>query len=192
MAQLTFEYSEEDLQNYLCNNIQKHYPEFKFLKKEFNIPGGRIDILCKHKELEKTYIVIELKIGDITCEDVCQVLRYTQYLNSEMSKNSKRTFYPLLIGKSLSGSSHLTKLVNFYYGCFKNCFYCNYNLFSFDIESMGFDFTYYSKQNKEYIDENFRNCRSKIDEVRRRFLKNYNFCKELIEENKNLKGGCNE
>ena len=90
--QIIIEYSEEQLQNYLIKNLKQHFPELKLIKSEFEIPQGRIDLLCKSIDEDNVYWVIELKTGIITSDSAIQVLRYTQYLNSEMSKGGKRIF----------------------------------------------------------------------------------------------------
>ena len=47
MAKLEIEYSEEQLETYLCNHLDKHFPNLKLIKRQYGVPDGRIDMLCK-------------------------------------------------------------------------------------------------------------------------------------------------
>ena len=147
--------SEGQLENYLCDNLEKHFPHLKIIKRQYKIPEGRIDLLCKDTNNYNTYVVVELKIGDITPDTVCQALRYTQYLNLEKSKTGKRKFYPLVIGSNLEDKTqHIQKLLR-YYDDYEEGFYCYYRLFNID-ENFNFNFEYYNIINKEYIDSNYK------------------------------------
>lgn len=160
--------SEKDLEDFLVSNIQKYHPDLKIIKRQFRTACGIIDLLAKDTSLSygnNVYVVIELKIGELDASAVCQVLRYTQYLNSEMSKNGKRFFYPLLIGSSVS--EEISKLVCFYNDEYNDTFYCMYDLFSFDLK--GINFGYYNINNNKFFRENFIEQNSR--------------CENLVEEN---------
>lgn len=159
MVRLNIKYSEYQLQNYIIKNIATIFPELEIIKPEFPIPSGRIDILCREINNKRNYWVIELKAGDIISDSVVQVLRYTQYLNSEMSKFGKRIFRPLIIGQNISNyeSEHLMKLLK-YYDPDDNyeCFYCFYRLYSLNTDSMQFDFSYMNVKNDKFIDKIYK------------------------------------
>lgn len=151
---------EKDIEDFLYKYINCFYPNIKVLKRQFRTPVGVIDILAKDLEVKDSYIVIELKIGELDSDAFCQVLRYTQYMNSEMSKN-KRVFYPLLIGNSLSDS--LKKLVAHYEGCFDDTFYCQYDLFNFTFD--GLQLRFYNRENKNNIDSIYKKQESLIQRL---------------------------
>lgn len=184
MAEIKIQFNEEDLKKYLIKNISKHYPNFKVIAEEYPVPDGRIDLLCKITDEDDTYVVIELKQNNITNDSLSQVLRYTQYMNNEQSKNGKRRFYPLLIGQNLQDEkNHLQKLLKSYNGGFYHNFLCFYNLFSFDVVNMDFVFTYVNSYNEQYIDNNYNtifNYEDKVlEELDEMNFKNYNLIKEL-------------
>lgn len=166
MAEIKIQFNEEDLKKYLIKNISKHYPNFKVIAEEYPVPDGRIDLLCKNTDEDDTYVVMELKQNNITNDSLAQVLRYTQYMNNEQSKNGKRRFFPLLIGQNLQDEkNHLQKLLKVYEGYFYDNFICYYNLFSFDIVNMDFVFTYVNAYNDEYIKKNYNNINSYYDKL---------------------------
>lgn len=51
---------ENDMQNYICQNFETLFPKFEFVKSEFVIKSGRIDILAEEKS-SKRPVIIELK-----------------------------------------------------------------------------------------------------------------------------------
>lgn len=142
--------SERELEDYLVNNISKYYPNIKIIKRQYNIACGIIDLLAK--ECADRYLVIELKIGELNSSAVCQVLRYTQYLNSEKSKNGKRRFFPLLIGSSLN--EEIIKLVKHYDDYVEDVFYCYYDLFSFGIK--GINLGYFNINNEDFMESAYK------------------------------------
>jgi hypothetical protein len=161
--------SEKDLEDFLVSNIQKYHPDLKIIKRQFITSCGIIDLLAKDTSYgDNVYAVIELKIGELDASAVCQVLRYTQYLNSEMSKKGKRFFYPLLIGSSIS--EEISKLVCFFNDEYNDTFYCMYDLFSFDLK--GINFGYYNINNLKFFRENFIEQNSRCE----------NFGEEIVEK----------
>lgn len=156
--------SEKDLEDFLVSNIQKYHPDLKIIKRQFRTACGIIDLLAKDISLsygDNVYVVIELKIGELDASAVCQVLRYTQYLNSEMSKNGTRFFYPLLIGSSVS--EEISKLVCFYNDEYNDTFYCMYDLFSFDLK--GINFGYYNINNMKFFRDNYTEQNSRFQNL---------------------------
>lgn len=156
--------SEKDLEDFLVSNIQKYHPDLKIIKRQFRTSCGIIDLLAKdtsYRYGDNVYVVIELKIGELDASAVCQVLRYTQYLNSEMSKKGKRFFYPLLIGSSIS--EEISKLVCFFNDEYNDTFYCMYDLFSFDLK--GINFGYYNINNLKFFKENFIEQNSRYENL---------------------------
>lgn len=156
--------TEKDLEDFLVLNIQKYHPYLRIIKRQFRTSCGIIDLLARdtsHCCGDNVYAVIELKIGELDASAVCQVLRYTQYLNSEMSKNGKRYFYPLLIGSSIS--EEISKLVCFYNDEYKDTFYCMYDLFSFGIK--GINFGYYNINNNKFFRDNYITQNSRYENI---------------------------
>lgn len=45
---------ENDMQNYICQNFETLFPKFEFVKSEFVIKSGRIDILAEEKKQQET------------------------------------------------------------------------------------------------------------------------------------------
>lgn len=155
--------SEEQLESYLLKLIPLTW-KLKIIKRQFKIKSGVIDILAKHKEYKNTYFIIELKVGELTPDSVCQVLRYTQYMNSEMSKEGKRRFYPLLIGNTISkeqSNGHLYKLLKRFDGKPDNIFYIQYSLY--DLGLNGITLNWYNQENNDFIESTYRILCSRLD-----------------------------
>ena len=182
MARLNINYSEEQLQNYLIKNIATIFPELEVIKSEFPIPNGRIDILCREINYKNNYWVIELKAGDIVSDSVIQVLRYTQYLNSEMSKYGKRKFRPLIIGQNISKyeSEHLIKLLKYYDQDYNEySFYCFYRLYALNTDLLELDFSYINTQNDKFIENSYKIKYSYMSEIEYLEMNNYFLTTEL-------------
>ncbi|HEM6492439.1 endonuclease NucS domain-containing protein [Streptococcus suis] len=75
---------EKEMQNYICKNFKKLFPNFEFVKSEFVIKSGRIDILAEDKN-SKRPVIIELKADNKN--PTIQLLAY-----------SKEFIEPILIG----------------------------------------------------------------------------------------------
>ena len=167
MENFNFKFTEDQLEDYLYENIEKHY-DMKVIKRQFKIPKGRIDIIAKSNKEKDMYYVIEIKTGNIDANSVCQILRYSNYLNSELSKQGKRIFVPLLIGRNLSNeNNHVVYLLKKHDSTLKNwevqqnkIYYSLYN-----IDFSGIDFSYFNPTNAEYIDNEFKNNFSRIEEL---------------------------
>lgn len=159
------EISEEKLESILIDKIPEKY-DLKIIKRQFKIDGGIIDILAKSTIEDNVYFVIELKVGDLTTDSVCQVLRYTQYLNLEMSKNSKRRFYHLLIGSGIdtqNSNGHLIKLLKHFNGMEDDCFYVQYDLFNVGVN--GINLGYYNVENNKIVEEKYKKTESFIEKL---------------------------
>lgn len=166
----TINLSENDLETFLVDKIPQTW-ELKIIKRQFHIKGGIIDILAKDKETNSVYWVIEIKTGEITPDSVCQVLRYTQYMNSEMSKEGKRFFYPLLIGKSLSrdqSNGHLYKLLKVFDGYVDRAFYVFYSLYHIGID--GIELNWYDKDNEEFMTNSYDSCYNHYDDLENKYI----------------------
>ena len=145
-------FTEEELETRLIKVLLQTY-DVKILARQFKIVGGIIDILAKSTNHNNVYFVIEIQKGDITPDAVCQVLRYTQFLNNEMSKNGKRKFYPLLIGSSISyeqSNGHLFKLLTHFSNDINDNFYCMYDLFKIGV--YGVKLGFYDYCNQKFLD----------------------------------------
>lgn len=75
---------EKDMQSYICQNFETLFPNFEFVKSEFVIKSGRIDILAEEKS-SKRPVIIELKTDNKN--PTIQLLAY-----------SKEFINPILIG----------------------------------------------------------------------------------------------
>ncbi len=165
MENFNFQFTEEQLEDYLYENIEKHY-DMKVIKRQFKIPKGRIDILAKSNKDKNLYYVIEVKTGNIDANSVCQVFRYSNYLNSELSKNGKRVFVPLLIGRNLSSeNNHIIYLLNHFDGALSSSFVeqnkIYYSIYNIDFSGIRLDYFY--KKNEEYMSGAFQECYSRIE-----------------------------
>jgi predicted RecB family endonuclease len=155
----TIKYTEEQLEIFLIDKLKQVYG-FKKIIRQFEILSGRIDLLAY--DGDGLYYVIEIKTGDITADAVCQVLRYTQYLNSEKSKNGKRRFRPLLIGFNIDvNCRHLDYLLKRFEKYPENEFYVLYTLYSVGIS--GVELGYYCVSNDKCIEKLYEKRYSKID-----------------------------
>lgn len=96
---IQLQYLEKDIEDLLEEDCE-HYLGLKFICRQFRTPVGIIDVIAKHPEMG-TYYVIEIKQGRLTPAAYVQVIRYAKWLNSEESKNGKRLFIPLVVGRSL-------------------------------------------------------------------------------------------
>lgn len=185
---ISIDLSEKELENALLKAIPKKFP-VKIIKNQYEISGGIIDILAKSTEYKDTYFIFELKLGDITPDSVCQVLRYSQYMNSEKSKDGKRHFYPVLIGKNIdyqSSNGHLYKLLKIFEGEKDDIFYVQYSLYNLGLN--GLELNWIDTKNEEFIEENYNiyNChienkQMEIDGLDYNYYKAENYIKNITE-----------
>lgn len=99
---IKLEYLEKDIEDLLEIDCE-HYLGLKFIARQLRTPVGIIDVIarCPNRN-RKLYYVIEIKNGPINSAAYVQAVRYANWLNSELSKDGKRLFVPLLIGSTLS------------------------------------------------------------------------------------------
>lgn len=95
---IRFDISEKDVEDVLFYGM-KQFLNMTPIVRQFNTPVGIIDVIAKASE--NVYFIIELKKDTLNASAVCQVLRYCRYMNGEHSKDGKRIFLPLIIGKNL-------------------------------------------------------------------------------------------
>lgn len=157
--------SEKELEESLLKKIPEYYP-VKIIKNQYETNSGIIDILAKSTEEENVYFIFEIKVKELTTDSVCQVLKYTQYMNSEKSKNGKRRFYPVLVGRNLehkTSNDNLFRLVKKFNGFSDNIFYVQY--FLYEIGLKGIELDWFDKKNKKFIEENYKQLNSHIGNV---------------------------
>lgn len=145
-------YLEKDVEDI----IQSHTSKFlglNFIARQFNTPVGVIDVIAKSHRCPRLYWVIEIKRDKLDASAYCQALRYSNWLNSEMSKDGSRFFRPLIIGSSLSDD--LASLCKYFDGEDQDWWdYGNqktvmYRLFNFDPIS-GVSFNWSSPTQRDY------------------------------------------
>lgn len=169
---INIDITEEVLEQHLLRVISRDW-DVDIIKNQFRIKGGIIDILARSKKNRDLYFVIEVKTGDIKPDAVCQVLRYTQYLNSEMSKNSRRLFYPIVIGKNISkedSNGHLFKLLKFFNGedYMDLSFYCGYALYNVDLKGLALGWM--DVDNKKFIEDCYEKHWNVIDHLQEEII----------------------
>lgn len=150
MANIQLVYNEKDIEDILVEDCP-HFIGLKYIRRQFRIPVGIIDILAKGIENRGTYYVVEIKKGKLDASAFAQVLRYSQWLTSEFSKDGRRAFIPLLIGQELGDDIvHLCE----YFEPEEHpgvCYYGRvfYRLFDFCPRS-GVTFTWYNNIQRRY------------------------------------------
>lgn len=74
----TVDYTEKQMQQEIIENFDKLFPKYTFIKKEYGVPSGRIDILAKDNEGKD--IIIELKLHNKNPNR--QLLDYQNYFDN--------------------------------------------------------------------------------------------------------------
>lgn len=95
------DYSEKDMQKEIIDNFDTLFPQYNFIKEEYRIPSGRIDILAKDKN--DTDVIIELKLHNknpnrqlldyATCFNNPILIGITQDKLSDKIKQNNITYY---------------------------------------------------------------------------------------------------
>lgn len=144
---IRFDISEKDVEDVLFYGM-KQFLNMTPMVRQFNTPVGIIDVIAKASE--NVYFIIELKKDTLNASAVCQVLRYCRYMNGEHSKDGKRIFLPLIIGKNLH--EELFDLVEIFEDAEYKSF-CDYGRIFYtlyDINPMsGFNFSYFNVKQSE-------------------------------------------
>lgn len=92
---------ESDIEDILCEHADKMLG-VKFLKRQYRTPVGVIDILAKSNVIKDCFYVIEIKNTTLNPDAYTQVLRYSNWMNKEESKDGRRYFIPVLVGRFLN------------------------------------------------------------------------------------------
>lgn len=108
------QYTEKNIEDYLINNIEEHFPELKFIAQQFNVDSNYIDLILKDKVYKNDYYIVELKRGTINSDAIVQVLTYKRLMEINYSKEGKRRFIPVVIGEGLADNPHLYKLLQYF------------------------------------------------------------------------------
>jgi hypothetical protein len=157
--------SEKQLEDFLCfgKNLEK-YLGLKFIARQVSIPpAGIIDILAYNKQ-SKCFVIIELKKDLLDTSALIQGMAYLKYYQDVRklndfknyfkkefgeTKNRKRSFSLLLIGKNLD--NNLIKIIDYLdeQELQDNKIY--YKLFGLNILS-GIDFNFYNQNQENYND----------------------------------------
>ena len=154
LPQIKFDVSEKDIEQYLYYNSEK-FLGLNRVAQQFKTNFGIVDLIFRHPIEKNIYFVCELKKEQLDCHAYCQVIRYSQYLNANFSKDGERTFIPLLIGKNLSGElNQIVYLFDKEY--LTNPHIVRYALFGFDVFS-GLSFDFYVKKQIEF-EEEIKSC----------------------------------
>lgn len=104
MSGIQITYIEKDIEDLLEEDCE-HYVGLKFITRQFRTPVGIIDVIARQPHYNrrfKMYYVIEIKKGTLDAAAYVQLVRYTNWLNSERSKDGNRIFVGVLIGSSLA------------------------------------------------------------------------------------------
>lgn len=140
-------YSEKDIEDILFQHSEK-FLDIRAIKRQYPTKVGVVDLIAQSTSDKDVFFVIEIKKDFLDCYAYCQVLRYSNWLNSEKSKNGKRKFFPVLIGKDLSAD--LYHLCDYFEEdhSLSLIYKPTYRLFHFD-PLQGVSFTYVNtEQNK--------------------------------------------
>lgn len=146
MAGIQLVYTEKDIEDILEQHCERMLG-IKFVTRQFRTEVGIADIIAKHPDISGVYYVVEIKRGILDPDAYAQALRYAKWLNSEMSKDGRRSFIPIIIGEQLQST------LNFLCAFFDHEFQCgianihdvSYRLFEFDPLS-GVSFSWFSKE----------------------------------------------
>ena len=101
----TADYTEKQMQQEIIDNFSKLFPEYIFVKREYRIPSGRIDILARDRN--NNDVVIELKLHKNNPNR--QLLDYENYFTN-----------PTLIGITQEKLSNKIKRENIIYYIYDN------------------------------------------------------------------------
>lgn len=154
--------SEKQLEDFLCfgKNLEK-YLGLKFIARQVSIPpAGIIDILAYNKQ-SKCFVIIELKKDLLDTSALIQGMAYLKYYQDIRklnyfkkefgeTKNRKRNFSLLLIGKNLD--NNLIKIITHLYDQELEDNKIYYKLFGLNILS-GINFNFYNQSQEDYNDE---------------------------------------
>ncbi|OYT26142.1 MAG: endonuclease NucS [Thermoprotei archaeon ex4572_64] len=92
--------SEEDLKNYLMNNLHIVEDGLRLISKEYHTQVGSIDLLCEDRY--GNYVAIEIKRAQAGPEAVHQLRRYVEYLSN---KFQNRKIRGVLVAPDISASA---------------------------------------------------------------------------------------
>ncbi|WOV91076.1 MAG: endonuclease NucS [Candidatus Zeuxoniibacter abyssi] len=99
---------ERDLQNILCTQISKLFPNYKMLGKEYSINGKRIDVLLEHHN-SKELLVVELKAGRADCAVFGQVAMYMGMLQRRQEFSDREIRGVIIAGSADEGLLYACK-----------------------------------------------------------------------------------
>ncbi len=164
VPKVTFSIEEIEIENILAWNMEK-FLGLKFLQRQVKTPAGIIDMIAKDEDNDGIYYIIELKKDILDASAFCQVHRYASYLNSNCTKDGKRLFIPLLIGKNIN--DEILKCLHIYsknshnYMDIGRTFYALY-----DIDAInGMSFSFQRTDQKKYEDEHLSSIHGFIEKM---------------------------
>jgi hypothetical protein len=86
---------ERDVENYLEKNSNLLGKSFRLIKRQYDTPIGRIDLLFENSKGDT--VVVELKLGKIGREAVTQLRRYVAWMENQPSRESNRNTRGIII-----------------------------------------------------------------------------------------------
>jgi predicted nuclease of restriction endonuclease-like (RecB) superfamily len=101
----SYSYSEKELEKRIIDNLQKFLLElgkgFAFVSRQFRITLNNehfyVDLVFYHTIL-KCYVLIDLKVGKVTPQDVGQMNMYLNYFNKEIKNDSDNPPVGIVLG----------------------------------------------------------------------------------------------
>lgn len=87
-----FKFYEKDVEDHISSTISRigltlwNNPETGASGRQYTIPGGRIDLLCKDAATDD-FVIVELKKGEAPDKTILQLLRYMSWIRQNLANN---------------------------------------------------------------------------------------------------------
>jgi hypothetical protein len=105
---LTTNIHEANLESIIIENLNKIEEGLQLIQRQYSLPIGRIDILCKDRK--GNYVVIELKkFGAKTYSIIDQISRYLGYIKTHVAKLNQRVRGIIIVAKADENLNYAVK-----------------------------------------------------------------------------------